>query len=149
MMTRIYPNFFSEFIQKSWILALFFLVPLLLTGCIPTLGPSNSVGTDEYLKGSAVSNFPTIPLYKGAKIVESYGFGGNFGMNAVSGDSTDKIAKFYNDSLPGLGWSVNVTQKSAVNYVFFVKNQSQQGSVIINPASDPKMSAITISVWPR
>lgn len=138
-----------EFIRKCKILVLLFLVSFVLSGCLPQLGESDSGGKDEYLKGTAPEGFPSVPLYKNAQIVESYGFGDNFGMSAISKDDVSQIVKFYNDTLPGLGWEVILAQKSTDDYSFSIKNETQQGSVSVNPASDPKMSAISIAVSSR
>ncbi len=121
----------------------------MLTGCIPQTGQSGINGKDEYVKGAMVPNFPALPLYRGAQVVESYGFQDNFGAVFISGDDLSKVFQFYNDSLPKLGWDTSVTRKGTDNFTFNIKNDKQQGTVIVNTAADSKKTAITMSISPR
>lgn len=129
-------------------LVLFLVVPVLLSGCVPRLGGGNSGGRDEYTAGAFVNGFPAIAVYKGARVVESYGFNSKFGASLVTGDDLSKVTKFYSDSLPKLGWDTNVSAGRANSFTFNIKNQTQQGTIIVNTAADGKMTAITISVLP-
>lgn len=149
MITRIYPNFFSEFIRKCRILVLLFLVSFLLSGCLPRLGQEGAGGKDEYVKGAVAPGFPALPAYEGAEVVESYGFGGKFGAIFMAKEDLDKVVKFYSDSLPKLGWEASLVQEASANFVFQIKNEKQEGSVIVNTAEDGKTTAITIAVSPR
>ncbi len=134
--------------MKIRILVFLILVPFLLSGCIPSAGQQDTTGKDEYIRGAVPSGFPQLPLYKGAQVIESYGFEGKFGASFLTGDDVSKVVKFYNDSLPALGWNVSVAASGANSFTFNVKNQTQQGTIIINTAADGKTTAITISVLP-
>lgn len=126
-----------------------------LSGCIPSafIGGSNSGAVEGkagvYIKGKAVRGFPSLPLYPKAKLVESYGANSSFGATAISNDGLAKVVDFYSQSLPQLGWEPKLSQNSATNYVFEIKNSKQEGVVIVNTADDGKKTAITISVAPR
>ncbi|MBI2599116.1 hypothetical protein HYW40_02780 [Candidatus Curtissbacteria bacterium] len=161
MKIQIHPNFFSEFIPAcrqagEWLVlmktkkVLFLLigVPVLLSGCLPRVGQDSAGGKDEYIKGAVAPGFPALPSYEGAEIVESYGFSGKFGAIFMANDDLDKVVKFYGDSLPKLGWETSLEETSA-NFVFQIKNEKQEGSVIVNTAQDGRTTAITIAVSPR
>lgn len=137
----------KHFLGRLAILAI--LVPLVLTGCIPRVGTSRQEGSGEYVEGKVVEGFPPLPLYEGAQVVESYGYGGAWGAIFITGDDLGKVVNFYNDSLPKLGWDVQVNAKSEANYVFEIKNVQNKGEVIVNIAADGKKTAITMAVGPR
>jgi|GEM_PF-3162515 len=129
-------------------LALLFLISFVLSGCVPQLGGGSTGGKDEYTAGAFAPGFPPVPLYKGAQVVESYGFNSKFGASLVTGDGLSQVTKFYSESLPALGWNTSVSATRANSFTFNIKNQTQQGTVIVNTAADGKMTAITISVLP-
>jgi len=127
------------------------LVPVVLSACIPTTisKGSSSTPTGEYVKGSVVKGFPAnIPLYKGAKVIESYGNQGSYGATFTSSDSLSKVVDFYN-KLPQLGWDTTISQPSATNFVYDVKGGTFIGEVIVNTAADGKTTAITVSLANR
>ena len=126
------------------------LLTFSLSGCIPTIGNSPSaMAKDEFKKGSYAAGFPTVPLYKNSKVLESYGFGGKFGSASVTNDDIAKVVQFYNDSLKPLGWDYTVKQNSASSYEFIINNSGQQGSIIVNTTVDGKKTGITVSIAPR
>jgi hypothetical protein len=127
---------------------------LILSGCLPkaflSTSSSGAVGqAGVFIQGKAVKGFPALPLYPKAKLLESYGANSTYGASAISGDGLSKIVDFYNKSLPPLGWELQLVQNSQTNFVFDIKNSSQQGVVIVNTAADGKKTAITISVASR
>ncbi|MFI5205531.1 MAG: hypothetical protein ACHQVK_01185, partial [Candidatus Paceibacterales bacterium] len=101
----------------------------LLSGCIPQVGNTSTVQKSEYVKGALVTNFPPTMLYKGAKVIESYGFEDKFGGSFVTGDNLSTVYKFYSALLPSLGYETSTDTKSATNYVLNIKNDQQVGSV--------------------
>lgn len=137
----------KHFLGRLAILAI--LVPLVLTGCIPRVGTSQQEGSREYVRGKVVEGFPPLPLYEGAKVIESYGWRGTWGATFVTSNDLGKVVNFYNDSLPKLGWDVQVTTKSDANYVFEIKNVQNKGEVMVNVAADGQKTAITMVVEPR
>lgn len=134
--------------MKTRILVFLLVVPFLLSGCIPSVGQKDTVGKDEYIRGTVPSGFPQLPLYKGAQVIESYGFEGKFGASFITGDDVSKVVKFYSETLPTLGWEASVGASGANSFTFNIKNQAQQGTIIVNTAADGKTTAITISVLP-
>lgn len=131
---------------------LIFLLAIFVSGCIPHLGGGNGgveTKPGEFVKGSVVRGFPSLPLYEKAKLIESYGDGLSFGASAVSEDELAKVVNFYNQSLGQLGWEFVVKQRSQTNFTFEIKNNKQQGWIIVNTAADLKTTAITVSVTPR
>lgn len=123
------------------------VISMLLSGCLPSVGQSEDVGTaGEFLKGKVVSGFPAVPAYPKSNVLESYGFGNKWGVSSISGDSLDKVVKFYSDSLKVAGWDYTVRQVNETNFVFDIKNAKNQGSIIINTAADGEKTAITASV---
>lgn len=141
----------KSFLRVFFFLTLILLVPLILSGCFPTIGPSDSPQTleSEFLKGSVSEKFPKVPFYPKAEIIESYKSGENFGASAVSKDSLEKVLEFYRQAFVQLGWENSLTRQSTNNYLFEFKNAQLRGSVIVNVASDNKRTAITIAVSPR
>lgn len=130
---------------------LILLLSLFAAGCIPRLGGGGQKAEKpgEFVKGRAVGGFPSVPLYPKAKVVESYGDGSSYGASAVSEADLIKVVNFYNESLGQLGWEFIANQKSQSNYQFEIKNNTQQGWLVVNTAADAKTTAITISVTPR
>ncbi len=122
---------------------------LILSGCIPNVGTSGQQGTGEYVKEKVVDGFPALPFYQDSEVIESYGFGGAYGASFITGDDLQKVVKFYNDSLPKLGWDSELAPKSQTNYVWRVKNQEYSGEVIVNTTSDGEATAINMSVSSR
>lgn len=125
--------------------------PLILSGCFPQSSFSDknvSVAT-QFAKGGVVPKFPGVPIYPEAKIIESYSSGTNFGTSAYSEDSLDKVVDFYSNAFMQLGWENSVSVKSANYYSFEFKSQQYKGTVIVNPASDNKHTAISIAVSSR
>ncbi len=126
------------------------MIPFVLSGCLPAVGPAtNQQGTGEFVKGAAAKGFPLVPLVPKATILESVADKESFGLSAISDNDLGSVVKFYNDSLKQLGWDAQVTKQSETNYVFDIKNDKSQGSVIVNVAADNKKTAITISISPR
>ncbi len=127
-----------------------FAVSMVLSGCSLSLGKSEEVGTGgEFLKGKVVAGFPAVPAYPKSNALESYGFSNYWGVSSISGDSLDKVVKFYSTSLKPAGWDYSVRQVSQTNIVFDIKNNTSGGSVIINTAADGNKTAITVSIEPR
>lgn len=135
--------------MKTRILVFLFLVPFLLSGCVPSVGQPDTIGKDEYIRGAVVAGFPQLPLYKGAQVVESYGFEGKFGASYLTGDDVSKVVKFYSETLPTLGWEASALASGANSFTFNIKSETQQGTIIVNTAADGKSTAISISVSPR
>ncbi len=137
--------------RKFFIITFLLTLPLVLSGCVPNLGSSGSgVGADNFVKGSVVAGFPNVPLVSGAQTIETYGYQGLYGGVFITGDSLNKVLNFYQNNLAGAGWQSTLRQGSLQsNYVFEIKNDKQQGTVIVNTAADGKKTAITISVGPK
>lgn len=135
--------------QLPVLVGILILVSFILSGCLPKIGTSGQEGTGEYVRGEVVGGFPSLPLYEGAQVVESYGYQGAFGATFMSGDDLNKVVKFYHESLPKLGWDVVVNARSQTNYVFEIKNAQSSGEIIVNTAADGKKTAITMAVEPR
>lgn len=140
------PTFF----KKLPFLASLLFVPFLLSGCFPT-ATSGGAGeqTQEYVKGKVVDGFPNVPGYPKATTIESYGYGGSWGASFVSEDPADKVVAFYDASLTSLGWDSTLNETMSGYFKFDVKNSENKGEVIVNTASDGKMTAITISLESR
>lgn len=126
----------------------FFFVPILLSGCIPSLGGGGRApAAGEFVKGGIVKGFPgNIPLYKEAVVVESYGDKDSFGASFVTSDDLAKVVNYYNTALGTLGWNSELRQVSETNYLFDIKSGALGGVIIVNTASDGKKTAITVSV---
>jgi len=136
--------------MKKIILVLF--LSIALAGCFPGLRNSSSdpvAEPGEFVKGRAVNGFPDLPLYPKARLIETYGNGTSYGANAYSRDEIVKVIKFYEESLPKLGWESALVQDKSGSYVFTVNNKTQKGWVIVNTASDFKTIAITLAVTAR
>ena len=130
----------------SGFLILMFLV---LAGCFPRPQSGRIAGSPEYVKGEVVKGFPKLPLYPEAKVIESFGFKGEYGVSFITDEKISKVLEFYNEGLPKLGWQVEVRRQSETNYLFEVKNAENQGEVFVNTTADGKKTAITIAVKPR
>jgi len=131
----------------------FFLViasSLILTSCIPSLSTDKgSTDSGEFAKGKVVKGFPNLPLYPKSQVVETIGQKDSYGGSFVANADLLKIVKFYDESLPKLGWESKVKQQSVQNFLFEVKNSKLKGTIIVNTAADGKTSAITIATSPR
>jgi len=137
-------------VRRTLILGVLMMIPFVLSGCLPAVGPAtNQQGTGEFVKGAVAKGFPSVPLVSKATILESVADKESFGLSAISDNDLGSVVKFYNDSLKQLGWDAQITKQSETNYVFDIKNDKSQGSVIVNTASDGKKTAITIFVAPR
>ncbi|OGD88808.1 hypothetical protein A3I53_01715 [Candidatus Curtissbacteria bacterium RIFCSPLOWO2_02_FULL_40_13b] len=123
---------------------------LILSACIPRLS-SNGGSTDsgEYAKGKVVAGFPGLPRYPKSQVIETIGQKGSYGGTFVVDKDILKVVKFYNESLPKLGWEVKVRQQSQYNYLFEIKNSNLYGTVIVNTAADGETVAISMAASPR
>ena len=140
----------NKFLHQALLFSVILVVPLFLVGCLPSVGPSGvTKGSEEFVKGSVVRGFPSLPLYPKAGVLESYGSNGKYGASFITNDSLAKVVKFYNDSFKKLGWNVTVSERSETNYVFSVKNDEYRGEVIVNRTADGKKTAITMAVESR
>lgn len=132
------------------LLFLVIISSIILSGCVPSIGGGGGiVSSDEFVKGKVARGFPNLPAYPKAQVLESYGNEGSYGASFISGDDLAKVVKFYNGSLPQLGWETQAKKQSETNYSFDIKNAQYQGSVIVNTAADGKKTAITTFVSPR
>ncbi len=127
------------------------MLAILLSGCgLPTaVNNTQKAGKDEYIKGAVIKGFPNMPLFSGAKVVESYGLDGKYGANFTTSKDLVKVVNFYGPALNQLGWEYTLHQKDKTNYVYDVTNMAYSGSVIVNTAADGKTTAITVYVGPR
>ena len=126
-------------------------VPFILGACgVPSaIVPGQTTTAGDFKKGTLVSTFPpTIPIYKGATVVESYSKGDTYGASFVVGDDLSKVVNFYN-TLPQLGWDSTPRQVSAANYTYDIKGGTIAGTIIVNTAADGKATAISIFVANR
>ncbi|OGD83242.1 hypothetical protein A2165_00730 [Candidatus Curtissbacteria bacterium RBG_13_40_7] len=131
-------------------LILILAISIILSACVPSIGGGGGVSSsDEYMKGRIVKGFPGLPAYPKAEVIESYGNEGSYGASFMSSDDLAKVVKFYNDSIPQIGWEMQAKKQSETNFSFDVKNAQYQGSVIVNTAADGKKTAITIFASPR
>lgn len=138
-------------IKKKFLptLGIFLSLPLVLAACLPSIGSSDkSEGSPSYVQGRVVSNFPQIPIFEGASVVESYGYKVAFGASFISPDSLKEVGEFYNRSLGKAGWETKV-ETNQTGYIYEIKNDKYQGEIIINTAADGKDTAITIAVSQR
>ena len=149
-MKKRFRKFFQNREMRKIIFLVLLLVPLVLTACLPKIGSSTApVSSNEFVKGSIVKGFSSVPLIPKAQVLESYGNKGNFGASFISDEKLSKVIKFYDESLKKLGWDGTLQKRSETNYVYNIKNASQEGSIIVNTAADGKKTAITIFVSPR
>lgn len=134
--------------MKAAFLAIVF--SLILTGCVPRLKVEDALKSKgEFQEGEVVAGFPNLPLYPDAKVIESYGDGGNFGATFTVNEELVKVVDFYKPALEGLGWEYTLNQRSETNYVFDFKNLDNQGQIIINTAENGKTTAISVFAEPR
>ncbi|MEX2028441.1 MAG: hypothetical protein WD988_03020 [Candidatus Curtissbacteria bacterium] len=134
--------------EKFLLVLTILTVPLVLAGCFPGIGQTNTVGRDEYIAGAVVPGFPQVPLYPDASVIESYGFEEKYGASIVADDDVARVARFYSDSLPQLLWQTDASG-SGDRFIFNIKNENQEGMIIVNKAADGKTTAITIAISPR
>lgn len=133
---------------KPFLILIF--ISFALAGCIPKVTKDNSSkGTGEFVKGQVVGGFPNLPLYEGAKVVQTFRQAGSFGGSFIVDEHLKKVVDFYSKYLPAAGWEANLRQVSATNFVFDVKNTANIGTVIVNTAADGKQTAITMALEPR
>ena len=130
-------------------IAVLAMLPVLLSGCMPTAGESDSTGSQVYVKNGVVKGFVPMPLYPKAQPVESYNFNSNMGASFISGDSLAKVVNFYSKGLTQIGWEQNLYKQSDSSYIFQIKGVKYQGEVVVNTASDGKKTAISVFVFPR
>ena len=137
--------------KKFLVLATLFLTSIVLSACFHTIGTSGTASEKgEFAKGRLVEGFgANVPLYKEAVPVETYASEDAFGGSFMSEDSFSKVFKYYQETLPKLGWEMEVGSQSESNYVFDIRNQEYRGSVIVNVAADGRSTAITIAVSKR
>src|SRR3990167_3686882 len=91
-----------------------FLIPIALSGCFPSLGGGGRApAAGEFVKGGIVKGFPgTVPLYKEAVVVESYGDKDSYGASFITSDDLAKVVNYYNTALGTLGWNSELRQVS-------------------------------------
>lgn len=129
---------------------LFAIFALILSGCVPqVLTGAKRDSQQSFVKGKVVGGFPDdLPFYREAQVIETYKDGSGFGGLFMVDEELGRVVKFYNDALPRLGWETKVRQLDSY-YLFNIKNDRLQGSVIVNTAADGKMSAITMAISQR
>ena len=140
------------YVSKHLSLFAILAISLFLSGCSLGIGGGGGAkvpAAGEFVKGAVVKDFPNLPLFQDAQVIESYGSTSAYGASFIAKESLAKVVNFYNSSLPQLGWQVNVSQSSSTNYVFDIKDETYTGSVIVNTASDSRSTAITMSVAAR
>ena len=131
-------------------LIVFLFISIVLSGCLPSVSKkTGKENAGEFVKGAVVEGFPNMPLYQGAKIIETYGQDKKYGGSFIVKDSPEKVVNFYVKSLPVGGWQSSLAQKAGSNYVFSVNNPGFSGQIIVNRAADGKQTAITIYLVPR
>lgn len=131
-------------------LIIFLVFPIILGGCVANFSDSSQkTSIREFYKGVVVKGFPSLPLYPKAQVVESFGYKNSYGASFISGDSLDKVIKFYRESFGKLGWESSLRKQSETNFVFDIKNKSYSGELIVNVAADGKRTAITAYLAPR
>ena len=131
-------------------LIVFLFISIVLSGCLPSVSKKTSKeNAGEFVKGAVIEGFPNLPLYQGAKIIETYGRDKKYGGSFIVKDSVEKVVNFYVKSLPVGGWQSTLAQKASSNYVFSINNQGFSGEIIVNGAADGKQTAITIYLVPR
>lgn len=131
-------------------LIVLFLISIALSGCLHSASQkSGQKNTGEFVKGAVVAGFPNLPLYPGAKVIETFQQDKKYGGSFVVKDDLAKVVNFYAKSLPTSGWQANLAQNSATNYVFDISTATQVGQIIVNTAADGKQTAITMAIEPR
>lgn len=138
------------FLNRMKKLLIFLVFPLILSGCFGNLASSSKkTPKEDYVSGQVIKDFPPVPLYPKAGVIESYGYKNNFGASFMSGDDLEKVIKFYKEALGTLGWENSLKKRSETNFVFIIKNKNYTGELIVNTAADGKKTAITTYVSPR
>lgn len=133
---------------KFYIIVIF--LSIILAGCIPKVSnDDSSKESGEFAQGQVIKGFPNLPLYEGAKVVQTYGQGDEFGGSFMVDEQLSKVVDFYNKNLPAAGWQASLKQASLTNFVFDVKNAQTAGTIIVNTAADGKQTAITMALAPR
>lgn len=124
------------------------ILAVTLSACVPSLGTQFKAPLGgEFVHGKVAGDFPdNLPLYKNAQVVESFSDRESSGASFIVDDSLSKVVNFYSSALPQLGWQSSLSQKSDTNFQFDIKNETYSGVVIVNTASDGKMTAITMNV---
>ena len=127
-----------------------FAVSLTLSGCVPAVGPSGAKNAGKYafVKGAIVSDFPPVPLYPKAQIIESYSTDNNFGLSAYSGDGLDQVVEFYRQAFVQNGWENNLVRQGEENFHFDFKSDQVRGDITINNTTN-RSTAITITATKR
>jgi len=127
------------------------VVGLTLGGCLPNIGQNSggAASKSEFTKGGVGANFPKLPFYPNAKVLEGYSSASGYGASAITSDNLAKVVEYYNKNLGLAGWEYNIIHKETLNYVFEVKDSQYQGVVIVNTAADGKKTAITFSLANR
>src|SRR3989338_8123013 len=109
-------------------LIVLFLISIALSGCLHSASQkSGQKNMGEFVKGAVVAGFPNLPLYPGAKVIETFQQNKKYGGSFVVKDDLAKVVNFYAKSLPTSGWQSSVSQKSGSNYVFSINNASLSG----------------------
>jgi hypothetical protein len=136
---------------KSFLAVALFLVPFVLSACVPSVGNKQKAPVaGEFVEAGIVKGFPSnLPLYEKSQIIESYGSREAFGASFIADAGLADVINFYNTALPQLGWQSTLSQKTKTNYIFSIKNDTYSGSVIVNTAGDGKKTAITMEVAVR
>lgn len=123
---------------------------VILSGCVPSVGPSTSQKGDKYVfvKGAVASGFPQIPIYPKAQIIESYSTDTSFGALVYSTDTLDEVVEFYRQAFVQNGWENNLARQGEDNFLFEFKSPEHRGDIIINNTTN-KSTAITITATKR
>lgn len=131
-------------------LAVLILISTMLAGCLPSASPKNQQKSgQEFVKGAVVAGFPNLPLYPGAKVVETFKQDKKYGGSFMVRDDLVKVVNFYSKVLPEGGFESKLAQNSSSNYTFSISNSTTAGKIIVNTAADGKQTAITISIEGR
>ncbi len=133
-------------------LFLLLLVSMTLSGCLPSIskfGGEKPVNPGDFAQGRIVSGFPNLPKFPEAQVIESINYQDSYGASFITKDTLDKVLTFYTDSLPQLGWDMQLVKRTETNFLLKVKNVQYEGEITINTASDGVNTAITYSISPR
>ena len=137
--------------KRFFAVVVILILPFILAACVPSLGSkSKTPVAGQFVKGGVVGGFPeNLPLFKGARVSESYGGEDAYGAAFIADEDVGKVVNFYNSALPQLGWQSTLSASSETSYVFAIKNDTYSGTVVVNTASDGKKTAITMAVSVR
>ena len=134
------------------LLAIAALFSLILAGCTagttttttstttPTGAPTTTATTTTSTSSGGSVNWDDVPVYSNATSVQKGSWTippaeGSWGTVAwkyyETADSTDKVTQFYDDQMPGNGWTEQANLNTAIfNWRFYTKNSENDAAMV-------------------